>query len=481
MAENKIPVLTEVYKPNKGKGAATAKAEPLQLTPELIAEIAAQIKPEQKADASSSELDALRAEVKKLRDELTESVTGNKKTASAHTEAAGDAIKALQAEVKTLQEALATATSQADDGVTSEAIDTLRAEQAALREELTTSTKSLLEQTAASSTTDTAEMAQTLSAQVKPRLEAEITDYVLDELRSEIKKAREDIIESTASFVDKTKADLKTEMPKMYQSSIDLAQVNITERFAMLQTEASTETEAALAAVKASLQEVAQQQQALITEHHAELSTTFDVLKNEVQDNLKSAVSAEVTALQEKAMDEHKGQLSEALAGFLQVQGEEAEKTLLRKMQDYQEKLHVDYQEKLTGQVADALETIKERVEESTEEQIGIMHAQVGTIQQETFAKLRQDFDAEKDLVYTAAASEISTDLAEKMQAQSHEISEQFLAKVNGNLPDVQKILQDNVQAILDEVVPDLETRLREELTEEIKQLLLKVKFVLPD
>ncbi len=450
MAENKIPVLTEVYKPKKSKGAAASKAEPLQLTPELIAEIAAHIKSEQKADTTSPEIDALKAEVKTLRDELAAALSGNE-------------------------------TTRQQTDTSNEALDTLRNEQAALRDEMKTSTESLLEKTAASSAADAAEMAQALSAQIKPRLEAEITDFVLDELRVEIKKAREDIVESTASFVDKTKADLKTEMPKMYQSSIDLAKVNITERFAELQTEAGTETAAALATVKESLQQVEQQQQQLITEHHAELSTTFDVLKNEVQNNLKAAVSSEITELQEKAMEEHRGQLSEALAGFLQVQGEDAEKTLLRKMQNYQEKLHIDYQEKLTGQVADALETIKQRVEESTEEQIGIMHAQVGTIQQETFAKLRQDFDAEKDLVYTEAASEITTNLTEKMTAQSHEISEQFLAKVNGNLPDVQQILQDNVQAILDGVIPDLETRLREELTEEIKQLLLKVKFVLPD
>lgn len=482
MADNKIPVLTEVYKPKKSKKETSA--EKLQLTPELIAEIAAQIKPAENDGTTSADVEALRLDVAQLQEKLAAALEVNKAMASD----ADAASEKLSAEVAQLQEQLAASQGENQSvaagtaETTNEAIEALRAEQAALRDELTASTNNLSDQVAnASSDDSTAELAQSLSAQIKPRLEAEITDFALDELRTEIKKAHSEIIESTESFVDKTKADLKTEMPKMYQKSIDLAQVDLTESFEKLQSDTNTEIATAMATVKGVLQEVESKQQELITEHHAELNTTFDALKKEVQENLSAVVSTEITALQEKAMDEHKGQLNAALAGFLQVQGEEAEQSLLRKMQDYQEKLHVDYQEKLTGQVTDALETIKERVEESTEEQIGIMHSQVGTIQQETFAMLRQDFSAEKDLVFNDAANEIRTTFAEKMAEESHVINEQFLAKVNGNLPEVHQVLQDNIQSILDKAIPELEDRLRDELTEEIKGLLLKVKFVLPD
>ncbi len=519
MADNKIPVLTEVYKPKKSK-KAEASTETLQLTPELIAQIAKQVKVDQEGGAAASDVEALRADVaqlqeklaaalevnkamasdadaanEKLRDEvsalqeqLTASHKENESTAAGTAETASEAVETLRAEVNTLQEQLAASheasqsTAAGAAETASETIETLRAEQAAIRDELTASTNSLSEQIAQASSGDAAaELAQSLGAQIKPRLEAEITDFALDEVRAEIKKAHDDIIESTAGFVDKTKADLKTEMPRMYQKSIDLAQVDLTESFEKLQADTNAEVETAMAAVKEALQEVESKQQQLINEHHSELTVTFEALKKEVQENLSEAVNTEITALQEKAMEEHKGQLNAALAGFLQIQGEDAEQTLLRKMQDYQEKLHIDYQEKLTGQVADALETIKERVEESTEEQIGIMHSQVGTIQQETFAKLRQDFSAERDLVFTDAANEIRTTFAEKMTEESHEINEQFLAKVNGNLPEVQQVLQDNIQAILDKAIPELEDGLREELTNEIKSLLQQVKFVLPD
>lgn len=486
MAEKKIPVLTEVYTPKKSKKADVAQSEPLQITPELVAQIAAQIKPNSEHQATSALVESLREEVHVLREELAAASRGLAIEATDNSHS-NEALDSVRAELAALSEDV-TSTKQhfsekvAAVSTTSETLDTLSEELTRLRGEVAASAQDLSDKVAASSSeTATAEMAQTLSAQVKPRLEAEITDFALEELRSEIKKAREEIMASTQTFVDKTKADLKTEMPKMYQNSIELAQVDLTEQFAALQSEAGAKTEAALSSVSDSVDQLEATQKQLVTQHQSELSNTFGGLQAEVEENLKSAINVELAQVQADAMQDHEKQLSAALAGFLQIQGEAAEKTLLQGMQDYQEKLHIDYQEKLTGQMARALETIKQRVEESTEEQIGIMHSQVGTIQQETFAKLRQDFNAEKDLAFAEAEAEIMNALTEKMQVQSHEVNEQFLAKVNGNLPDVQQVLQENIQSILDSAMPSMETKLRDDLTDEIKQLLLKVSFVLPE
>ncbi len=55
----------------------------------------------------------------------------------------------------------------------------------------------------------TADLIAQVTAKVKPRLESEIADFVLGELRTEIKKARNEVITSTKDFADKTRADLK--------------------------------------------------------------------------------------------------------------------------------------------------------------------------------------------------------------------------------------------------------------------------------
>ncbi|HSR01929.1 MAG TPA: hypothetical protein VLM20_03985, partial [Methylophilaceae bacterium] len=177
----------------------------------------------------------------------------------------------------------------------------------------------------------------------------------------------------------------------------------------------------------------------------------------------------------------HQKQLTESLDGYLQIEGEAAEKALLQKVQEEQQRLHADYQQKLSEEMANALETIKQRVDESTVEQTDLMFTQVGTIQRETFAKLRQEFNDEKASILNATSEEIREVFTEQMTAQTQEIREQFLAQINAELPEVQVVLDKKIQAILSNTIPDMENSLREQLIAELKHLLLTVRFVLPE
>ena len=378
----------------------------------------------------------------------------------------------------------------------------------------------------------TAELVAKVTSQVKPRLEAEITDFVLDELRAEIKKARNEIISSTQDFVDKSKADLKTELPNMYQESVKLAQVNLTEKFADLHVDASAKFDTSLAEIadaaaqaaqveietrvaqsfeqnmvefqpkalsvnqsllEKQLEKFGEEAQLALTEklqafqeqaaakHASELNDSLNAIQKTVNETAEQALRAELGAMQERLKDSHQKQLGESLDGFLQIKGEAAEKELLQKMQEYQENLRIDHQEQLSEEMATALKTIAQRVEESTLEQTDIMETQVGTIQQETFAKLREDFIAERNTIFSAAADEIKTAFTEQMTAQSQEIRDRLLTQMNGDMPDVQAVLQKSIESILTNAIPDMEERLHDQLTEDLQQLLLKVKFVLPD
>jgi histone H3/H4 len=209
-------------------------------------------------------------------------------------------------------------------------------------------------------------------AQVRPRLEFEITEFVLEELKSEIKKAHNNVIDSTKSFVDKTKADLKTELPQMYQESVKLAQGDIK--------------------------------------------------------------SLKKTVLDEVLMATRKG------------------------MAEFQESIVREYQQ----QINETLAAIGKRAEEIASEQIGVMHSRVGTMQQEAFTKLKQEFVVEKETILSAATDEIKTT---------------FSSQIN----DGQEKLKESIEASLNKAIPDMESRLRAQLVTELQQLLLKVKFVLPE
>lgn len=384
----------------------------------------------------------------------------------------------------------------------------------------------------ASSVVMTDDLLAKVISQVKPRLEAEITDFVLDELKAEISKARNEILSSTQDFIDRTKADLKTELPGMYQESVKLAQVSLADKFADMHVDASAKFDASISQIadaatnsaetdiharvaqafethiqdfqptalaksqalleaqlekvnadaqESLLQQLQAFQQQIIEQHKQDLNDALQAVQQSVQSAAEVSVESELSLLQQNMLEIHQKQLTESLDGYLQIEGEAAEKALLQKVQENQQRLHADYQQKLAEEMANALETIKQRVDESTVEQTDLMFTQVGTIQRETFTKLRQEFNDEKATILNATSEEIRVAFAEQMTTQSQEIREQFLAQVNGDLPEVQAVLHENIQTILSNTIPDMEHSLREQLTSELKQLLLKVKFVLPE
>jgi hypothetical protein len=69
---------------------------------------------------------------------------------------------------------------------------------------------------------------------------------------------------------------------------------------------------------------------------------------------------------------------------------------------------------------------------------------------------------------------------ADEMTAQSLQLRDDFLATINADLPAVQEVMRENIQQILATSLPSLELDLRNQLTSELQDLLLKVKFVLP-
>lgn len=218
----------------------------------------------------------------------------------------------------------------------------------------------------------TGDLVAKVMAQVRPRLESEITAFVLDELKSEIKKAHHHVIESTQNFVDKAKADLKTELPTMYQESVKLAQGDV------------------------------------------------DAFRQTVLDDVLMSTR--------------------------------------NKMIDFQEGIVLAYQQ----QINETQAAIAKRAVESAAEQISMMHSQVSSMQEEAFAKLRQAFSVEKDSMLNAAKTELNTAFSSQMI-------------------EAQEKLKVNIEAALNKAIPDMESRLLAQLVTDLQQLLLKVKFVLPE
>lgn len=321
----------------------------------------------------------------------------------------------------------------------------------------------------------TPELIARVAAHVRPRLEEEIRESVLSSLREvlsedidkelanklqveikkiqlEIKKTQETIVESTSDFVDKTKADLKTDLPAMYQASADLVHETLRTKFSTLQNEVSSKLDTTLA----------DKVQSALEGATTEIQAHTQALQVDASAHMMQHLNAEMGKFKDKLLDENSAQFTDS-------------------MRIFQENLLVNHQTQLEQAMSSALQVVNQRILESTQEQEDIMQTQVGSIQQETLAQLRTTLHEEKTEIYDATMAEIKTHFTEQMTAQTMQLRNQFLATINADLPAVQEVLKDNVEHMLAEVMPALEGDLRKQLTAELRELLVKVKFVLPN
>ncbi len=283
----------------------------------------------------------------------------------------------------------------------------------------------------------TPEFISRVISHVRPRLEADITQSVLENLRdalkkdlikdlqAEVAKTKLSIEGGVGDFVDKTKADLKTELPRMYQASADLVHASLQERIVLLQTDVVTKVDRLLTDVMQTSAQAAT----------AEIDTHIEALKTEASQNVVNDLTQKMQAFHDTSLQQQQTQAHEALTNVYQDISQQASQALQQHMQ---------------------------------------------TIQDEALTQVRTDLNAALPDIYTAAVSEVKSKFVEEMDTQTLALKQDFLTAVNGDLPSVQEVLRDNIQQILAGALPALEQDLRLQLTDELQQLLLKVKFVLP-
>lgn len=283
----------------------------------------------------------------------------------------------------------------------------------------------------------TPEFISRVTGHVRPRLEAEITQAVMDnlrdtlkkdlivELQAEIAKTKFKIEAGVSDFIDKTKADLKTDLPRMYQASADLVHISLQERMALLQTDLVSKVDKTLTDVMQSSSQAAT----------AEINTHFEALKEEAKQRVSGELMQEMQTFQDNSLQQQQTLAHEALTNLYKNISLQASLALQQHMQ---------------------------------------------TIQDVALTQVRSDLKTALPDIYSAAVGEVKAKFVEEMNAQTLTLREEFLTTMNGDLPSVQKVLRDNIQQILAGALPALEQDLRLQLTDELQQLLLKVKFVLP-
>ena len=378
----------------------------------------------------------------------------------------------------------------------------------------------------------TPELIARVTSHVRPRLEAEITQSVLisvrdalrkdllQDLQAEVKSAQLAVEANTSNFIDKTKADLKTELPQMYQSSADLVLKSLTEKIVVLQNAAVAKLDAALAQIseseiqaasdvlvtqiadlqantKAQLtRDITQDMQAFQTQalgnHQALLRQEITELFEATNQAAKADLQQQLSELQSDALAQMRATFTEAMPSiytnaFAEQQDQIAvqiSQNLNQEMQAFQaesvsqhqaqlSQSISSHQDQLTQSLANNFESISHSAKEDLAERLRL-------IQADAIEQMRITLNASIPSIYAAAGDDIKAKFSDEMAVQSEQLRESFLETINSDLPAVQEVMRENIQQILAIMLPNLELDLRKKLTAELEELLLKVRFVLP-
>jgi hypothetical protein len=367
----------------------------------------------------------------------------------------------------------------------------------------------------------TPELIARIASHIKPRLEADITKSVVESVRDLLKKdliqvlqdeivTTQAAIESrTVDFIDKTKADLKTELPRMYQDSAELVFSNLSENINALQTDAvskfdvtlSDVVETALEAANAQIsshvetlkaensariahdlnQEMQVFQTQALGNHQALLGDEMNAVFQSISQNAKTELQQQLDAMQAEALTQMRATFNEAMPSiYTSVVAEQQEaitsqisESLNQELQAFQAQALSENQAQLSATLEENYQTLNQTAKQELAQHMNLLQADI-------LSQMGTTFNDAIPSIYAAAVDDVKAKFADEMTVQSLQLREDFLVTINADLPAVQEVMRDNIQQILATSLPSLELDLRNQLTSELQDLLLKVKFVLP-
>lgn len=367
----------------------------------------------------------------------------------------------------------------------------------------------------------TPELITRIAAHIKPRLEADIAKTVTESVRTALKAEllealQDEVIQTQASieartvdFVDRTKADLKTELPRMYQARADQVYSDLSQKIAQLQTDAVSKADAMLS----------DDMQTALQNASAQMNANAAALQSEIAARMMESINTEMTAFQSQSIHQYQTQFGQELDSISQTLNQNAFSGLQEQSSTLQTdalaEMRANFIDAMpdiyTAAVAEQQEPITQQISQQLTEALQAFQAESLTMQQtqlgemlaNTFITLnenaKQNLQAHMQLmqtdiqtqmratineaipsIYESAVDEVKAKFAEEMTAQTLQVRDSFLATVNADLPVVKEVMRENIQHILATALPTLENDLRKQLTTELQDLLLKVKFVLP-
>ncbi len=262
-------------------------------------------------------------------------------------------------------------------------------------------------------------------------IKREILDELRPVLRQEFHEQMAGVLEATqqklmldiGDFLDKTKADLATEIPQMYQERAEIFQADMVENLAKLQ------------------------EQSMMA-----LRKEFEQSMPQLESSLIEKVSARLIDLQTSTIEKVTDALQQQIADF-------HEATLEKMRQDLKRDLPSIYQS-IIEQANQALEAQLERLQEDASQELGV--------------KMNETLPS----IYALASTQVKTDLFAEMTEFAKTTKQDFESALRGDVPALEQLLKDRIHEAFANELPVMRQEISAQVNGEIDALIRSVRLV---
>lgn len=255
------------------------------------------------------------------------------------------------------------------------------------------------------------------------QMQRDVENTLKMRVQDEVTAAQQNIIEQTTAFVDRARADMTTEIPKMLYSNVEIIKADLDQTFAHMQAQGVSE-------MQNKLMEALPQLENALTER---LQATLSNLEKITVENAEHALQSRISRLHEDILVEHQANLAQELAAV--------------------------YKE-LTQQTQVELSVYLDALQLQSQQQL----------QQ----KLGDTFPA----IYQGLSNELSATLKTDFETLAESTKNDYKLALNAELPAVQEVLANKVVEILNDEMPKIEQSTIANIRSEIEHLLESVRLV---
>ena len=255
--------------------------------------------------------------------------------------------------------------------------------------------------------------------ELRPMLSQEFHDQMAVALESSQQKLMLD----TANFLDKTKADLATEIPKMYQARAEIFQADAVANLAKLQEESI-----------------------------AALREDFELATPQLEHGLIEKVSARLLDLQTSTIEKVTDALQQQIADFHEATLEKMRQDLMRDLPSIYQSLLEQANQALVEQLA--------RLQEDASQALGV--------------KMNETLPS----IYALASTQVKTDLFAEMNEFAQTTKQDFEAAMKGDVPELEQMLKDRIHEAFSNELPVMRQEISTQVNGEIEKMIGAVRLV---